>query len=371
MKILFHCVYFPPEVGGLESHVYYLARALVSRGHEVAVVTSRSLPKLPEEEDLEGIRVVRTWFPSRNPLGWTVHALGSLPRTVALARWADLIHAQAFPSVVPGVVGRRVSGAPLVATFHTSHFLVRARKRIWRPVLGALVRAADHVLAASQEIATVAEALAPGTRVEALANGVETSVFRRVEPSLPKSGVPRIIVPRRLFPKNGVEFLVRAMPHILSEEPVQAVLIGDGPERRRLETLAAELGVEAHVSFLGKRPHADMPGLLSSGDLAVIPSLMEATSVAALESMACQLPVVASRVGGLPEIVDETVGRLFEPGDPKALARAVVLLVREGDLAAMGARARERVVDRWSNDRLAIRHLEVYTKLLGRGGSGP
>lgn len=368
MRILFHCVYFPPEVGGLESHVHYLARALAGRGHEVAVVTSRSLPGLPSEEDMGGIHVVRTWFPSRSPIGWTVHALASLPRTLALARWADVIHAQAFPSVVPGVVGRWASRAPLVATFHTSHFLVRARKWAWRPVLGALVRLPDHALAASEEIAAVAEALAPGTRVEALANGVETSFFRKVEPSLPDPGMRRIIVPRRLFPKNGVEYLVRAMPSILREMPVQAVLVGDGPERGRLEALAAELGVEPHLLFLGKRPHSDMPGLLSSGDVAVIPSLMEATSVAALEAMACELPVAASRVGGLPEIVSEKVGRLFQPGDPEALAEAVVKLLREGDLASLGAAARRRVVERWSNDRLADRHLEIYTELLTRGG---
>jgi glycosyltransferase involved in cell wall biosynthesis len=371
VKILFHCVYFPPEVGGLESHVYYLARALVARGHPVTVVTSRSQPGLPGEEEMEGIRVVRTWFPSRSPLGWTAHALGSLPQTRALARKADIIHAQAFPSVVPGVAGRRASGAPLVATFHTSHFLVRAKKALWRPILGALVRAPDHALAASKEIAEVGASLAPGTRVEALANGVETGFFRRVEPSLPDPGVPRIVVPRRLFSKNGVEFLIRAMPHILREGPVQAVLIGDGPERGRLEALAEELGVGDRVTFLGKRPHTEMPALLSSGSLAVIPSLMEATSVAALEAMACELPVVASRVGGLPEIVDEEVGRLFEPGNPRALAAAVLDLLGEGDLQAMGARARERVVHRWSNHRLAERHLEIYHELLGRGGPGP
>jgi glycosyltransferase involved in cell wall biosynthesis len=371
VRILFHCVYFPPEIGGLESHVHYLARALVDRGHEVAVVTSRSMPGVPEEEDMDGIRVVRTWFPSRSPLGWTAHALGSLPRTVALARWADVLHAQAFPSVVPGLAGRRLAGAPLVATFHTSHFLVRARRPLWRPILGSLVRAPDYALAASEEIAGVAKALAPGTRVEALANGVETSLFRKVEPSLPESGVPRIIVPRRLFPKNGVEYLVRAIPHILRDTPVQAVLVGDGPERGRLEALAAELGVKRQVSFLGKRPHAEMPGLLSSGAVAVIPSLMEATSVAALEAMACELPVVASRVGGLPEIVDEDVGRLFEPGDPEGLARAVVELLQGGDLASLGATARRRVVERWSNNRLADRHLEIYTELLARGGHGP
>ena len=111
-----------------------------------------------------------------------------------------------------------------------------------------------------------------------------------------------------------------------------------------------------------------MPGLLSSGDLAVIPSLMEATSVAALEAMACELPVVASDVGGLPEIVNEEVGGLFEPGNPQALAGAVLQLLEEGNLREKGGVARKRVVERWSNDRLAERHLEIYSDLLNRGG---
>lgn len=370
MKILLHCVYFPPEVGGLESHVFYLARALVDRGHEVDVVTSRSLPGVPAEEILEGIRVWRTWFPARNPIGWAAHALGSLSRTRDLARSADVIHAQAFASVLPGVVGRQVSGAPLVATFHTSHFLTRAEKPSWRSVLGSLVRMPDYAFAASREIAEVAEGLSPGTRVEALTNGVDTCFFRRSEPSLPRTRTPRIIVPRRLFPKNGVEFFIRALPGILAEVEVEGVLIGDGPDRGRLEELARDLGVDASVSFLGKKPHSAMPGILSSGDLAVIPSLMEATSVAALEAMACELPVVASDVGGLPEIVDGEVGALFEAGNPEALARTVLGVLAGGDLPAMGASARKRVVERWSNDRLAERHLEVYSDLLRRRGLG-
>ncbi len=74
-----------PEVGGLESHVYYLARALVNRGHRVQVVTSRSLPGVAKEEDMDGIQVFRTWFPSRSPVGWVAHALGSVPKTRELA----------------------------------------------------------------------------------------------------------------------------------------------------------------------------------------------------------------------------------------------------------------------------------------------
>jgi glycosyltransferase involved in cell wall biosynthesis len=230
--------------------------------------------------------------------------------------------------------------------------------------LSRLVRAPDYCLAASQEIASVAEGLAPGVSVEALTNGVETEVFQRVEPTLEPDSRPRIVVPRRLFPKNGVEHFVRALPLILRETEVTAVFIGDGPQRKELEELAVRLGIRDQVDFLGKRTHAEMPGLLSSGTIAVIPSLMEATSVAALEAMACELPVAASRVGGLPEIVDDEVGTLFEPGDPQDLAGAVTGLLRDADLAAMGRRGRERVVEAWSNERLADRHEAIYRGLL-------
>ena len=115
---------------------------------------------------------------------------------------------------------------------------------------------------------------------------------------------------------------------------------------------------------MGTRPHEEMPGLLSSGDVAVFPSLMEATSVAALEAMACELPVVASAVGGLAEIVSADVGALVPPEDPGALARAIVDLLRDERLAEKGRLARERVTARWSNDRLVERHLEVYEDLL-------
>ncbi len=365
-----HCIYFPPEVGGLESHVYYLCRGLVERGHDVTVVTSRSVPGTPEREVVDGIAVRRTWFPGRNPAGWTAHALGSVGTTLREAGRADVIHAQAFPSVVPGAVARRRTGIPLVATFHTSHFLRLAGRRSWRPVLSRLVAAPDHALAASREIAEVAEALAPGTWVEALTNGVETSVFRRIDAALPPGPGPRIVVPRRLYEKNGVEYFVRAMPALLEGSvDLEAVLVGDGPERGRLEELAAELGVDHRLRFLGARPNAEMPGLLSSADLAVFPSLMEATSVAALESMACELPVAASRVGGLPEIVDEGVGALFEPGDPGDLARTVLGLLGREDLRALGKEARRRVVERWSNDRLTERHLRVYEAVIRSGST--
>jgi glycosyltransferase involved in cell wall biosynthesis len=170
-----------------------------------------------------------------------------------------------------------------------------------------------------------------------------------------------------LFTKNGVEYFIRALPLLAERVDIEALLVGDGPERGRLEALVRELGVEGRVRFLGARAHSEMAGLLASGELAVFPSLMEATSVAALECMACGVAVAASNVGGLPEIVDDTVGGLFSPADPADLARVVGDLLERGDLAELGRRARERVVARWSNERLADRHLEIYRALQVRG----
>lgn len=367
MRIVQHCVYFPPEVGGLESHVHYLCRGLARRGHTVTVVTSLSRPGLPAHEEIDGIRVHRTPLPSRTPWGWFAHAAGSTPRTRAAVQGADVVHAQAFPSILPCSLALAGSGTPLVCTLHTSHFLRLAANPAVAPALGKLVELSDYNFAASKEIADVGEGLGPSISVETLVNGVETEIFRPVEGTHPRAGRRwRLVVPRRLFPKNGVEFFVRALPLIAAGADVDVIVVGDGPEREMLQGLARELGVAGRIDFLGARPHAEMPGLLCSADLAVFPSLVEATSVAALECMACGVPVAASAVGGLPQIVDDPVGGLFPPGDPEGLAAKVLELLSDGRLEGRGATGRERVVAKWSNERLVDRHLAVYGGLGAR-----
>lgn len=370
MRILQQCIYFPPEVGGLESHAYYLCRELVRMGHHVTMMTSLSQPGLRARDNLGGVEVVRKWFPrKRTPAGWAAHTLATVPHYMRLARHADILHAQTFASALPGMRAKRKYGHPLVITLHTSHFLKLAKKPVWRPVLRRIVKSADWLLAASEEIRDVALDLYPHPRAEALTNGVDTELFAPRD-AQDAAGVarrrarPRIIVPRRLFEKNGVEYFIRAVPLIRAQMDIDAVLVGDGPERERLERLAGELGVSDSVTFMGRRANDEMPALLADADVAVLPSLMEATSVAALEAMSCGVPVAASRVGGLPEIVDESVGTLFEPADPASLATALVALLRRPDLDAVGRRARQRVVQSWSVARLARRHEEIYETLL-------
>ena len=364
MRILQQCIYFPPEVGGLESHAFYLCRDLVRRGHDVTMLTSRSRPGLPEREVMDGVTVVRKWFPQkRTPAGWAAHTFVTMPEHLALARNADILHAQTFASALPGMRAKRKLGLPLVITLHTSHFLKLAKKPLWRPVLRRIIRSADWLLAASEEIRDVALGLFPHPRAEAVTNGVDTEMFAPPAQRAPNAR-PRVIVPRRLFEKNGVEYFIRALPLLVRGTPVDAVLVGDGPERPKLEALAQQLGVQEYVTFLGARPNTEMPALLGSADVAVLPSLMEATSVAALEAMSCAVPVAASRVGGLPEIIDESVGTLFEPADPESLAQRLGALLARPDRSAAGRAARERVVAHWSVARLARRHEEIYETLL-------
>lgn len=364
MKVLQQCIYFPPEVGGLESHAFYLCRELVRLGDEVTMVTSLSKDESPAREVMDGVNVIRTWFPGKNPIGWMLHTAGSIPVYLPLAQRADVLHAQTFASALPGMIAKELFRKPLVITLHTSHFLRLAKKPVWQPVLRRIIRSADWLLAASVEIRDVALGLYPHPRAEALTNGVDTEMFRPRERASRSTHGFRVIVPRRLYPKNGVEYLVRAVPLVRRALDVEFLIVGDGPERVKLEQLARDLGVANAITFMGARPNTEMPDLLDGADVAVLPSLMEATSVAALEAMSAGVPVAASNVGGLPEIIDDSVGTLFEPANPDSLAQALIALLRRPDLKQTGLRGRERVVAHWSLERLARRHREIYTQLL-------
>jgi len=364
MKIVMHCLYFPPEIGGLESHVYYLCKGLVEAGSEVSIVTSSSQEGLPEQEIVQGIKVYRTWLPQKNRLGWTVHALASIPRLAQVAVDADIIHGQSFQSVLPSYIAKKINEIPMVTSWHTSHFLTQANQPSWRINFRKFLQSADHNFAASTQIADVAQNISPELTVEPISNGVDTEVFTSTIDQNVNDKPIILIVPRRLYKKNGVEFFIRAMPLITQAVDAKAIIVGDGPERVKLENLSLMLGMASKIDFLGSRNHEDMPDLFNSAHLAILPSLMEATSVAALEAMACGIPVAASRVGGLPELIGEDVGGLFRPRDSRSLAETVLTLLSRRDFLTLGNNARQRVLKNWTNAHLVERHLEVYESLI-------
>ncbi|MFH1679064.1 MAG: glycosyltransferase family 4 protein [Candidatus Eisenbacteria bacterium] len=372
MKLLIQSIYYPPRLGGIENHVYNLCGGLAGRGHRVVVVTSRTEPDAPALERSENLTVRRVPIPGRHFAGWVVNALLSIPAALRSGWDADLLHAHTFQAVPPVIPLRLLRRKPLVVTLHSSHFLRMVKKPHWRAVFRLLLGPADLLLATSEELAEAARRVAPSKRIEEVVNGIDTDLFRPTAPSIPRrEGRAVLVTTRRFVAKNGVRFLIDALPAILEKIPCDLYLAGIGPERRDLEERVARHGIGESVHFLGGVANRDLPPLLSAADAVVVPSLVEATSLSALEAMACERPVAASRVGGLPEIIDETCGTLFRSGDPEDLAEKVVALLRrpEEERARLGEEGRRRVVERWSVRAFVDRHEALYRRLLeGRNG---
>ncbi|HVP58839.1 MAG TPA: glycosyltransferase family 4 protein [bacterium] len=366
LRILMPSIYFPPRVGGIESHVYYLARELVRRGHHVEIVTTRTEKASARAEVTDGITIDRIHSFGKHPAGWILSSLLAIPKVVGLAKRSDVIHCHTFAFALSGSVANLLAGRPLVVTVHESHFLRFAKRWYMRPFLRLPLVRAGVLLSTSKEIDGVTRELLPGARTLPIVNGIDTEKFKPVPPALKKApGEMLIVCPRRLVEKNGVEFLVRAVPLLRDRVRVKVHIAGDGPLRSHIQALARDLGVADQIVFMGSVENALMPAIFSSADLVVIPSLIEATSIAALEAMACERVIAASRVGGLPEIIDESVGILFESGSPEAIADAIAGFAKRSDAAEMGRAARRRVETNWSISKMTDIHEQIYLELAG------
>lgn len=172
-----------------------------------------------------------------------------------------------------------------------------------------------------------------------------------------------------LLPIKGVDVLLKALPAIKEEVPnVKLLVVGEGPERSRLERLAEELGVHEDVAFVGRVSHSDVPKYIAACDLLIHPSFSESLGRVLLEAQAAGKPVVASRAGGMREAVREGVtGLLFKPGDHLELARSVLKLLKNPGLRAeMGMAGRRFVAKHFEFWRLERQLVKLYLESISR-----
>ena len=223
----------------------------------------------------------------------------------------------------------------------------------------------------------------PPGKVRVIPNGVDPEKFHprwpdrslQRELSLPP-GTPIAGIVAALRPEKHHELFLRAAALVRRQLPeARFLIVGDGPRRQRLESLARELSISQAVHFLGTRP--DVPEVLSLIDVLVVTSHMEANPISILEAMACEKPVVATRVGSVPEtVIDEQTGYLAAPGEAKEIAdRVVELLAHPDRAAAMGRAGREQVIAHWSIERTVAGYQDllagIYTaKVRGQGSGG-
>lgn len=214
-------------------------------------------------------------------------------------------------------------------------------------------------------------------RIRLICNGVDTERFHpsaRMTGLLPDgfaaAGNMVIGAVGRLEPVKDQLTLVKAFVELVRRDPAGArlrlVLVGEGSLRKPIEALLAESGLARQVWLAGDRD--DVPALMCAMDLFVLPSLAEGISNTILEAMACGLPVVATRVGGNAELVEEgRTGTLVEPDDPVAMARALAGYVQDSEQCRNhGAAARQRVEEQFSLDGMVARYIALYDELSGR-----
>jgi glycosyltransferase involved in cell wall biosynthesis len=290
---------------------------------------------------------------------------------VIYRRRVDAIHVNSY---VPGNYARLAAAlmqVPIVID-HWHGFTRFNRKR--RLICRALGRFTDLSLAVSQGVKdylVTETGLAPA-KIRVVPNGVDVAALDAARPGpevrrelgLPE-GVPVIgLVGRLDHWGKGHKELFQAMVSLKARHPMCALIVGGGRRQAEMRQLAESLGLGESVHFLGQRQ--DVPDLLRAMDIFVLPSYSEGVSLALLEAMAAGLPVIATAVGGLPEVVtDGETGWLIPPRDPAALAGALTRLLADPALARqLGAKAREQVREHYSLDRLGREINEIYGELV-------
>jgi glycosyltransferase involved in cell wall biosynthesis len=278
-------------------------------------------------------------------------------------RGVDVVHTHnAYPHLY-GTLAARLAGVP--AVIHTRHG--RRFGQTWRERLyfAAASRLANRVVAVSEDTGALCRRLGwlDDRKVARIYNGIDIDRFAFRGPT----DEPRAISVGRLSPEKDFATLLRAVALVVASKPdFRLLLVGDGPERAALERLSSELKLSDHVQFFGERN--DVAELLSGRGVGffVASSLTEGVSLTLLEAMAAGLPVVATNVGGNPEIVvpDET-GLLVPSADPAALAEAMLWMSRDPfRRVQMGSAGRRRVERQFSVRGMIEQYEALYEELL-------
>jgi glycosyltransferase involved in cell wall biosynthesis len=327
---------FHPHLGGVEELCRQLAQELVKQGHHTIVLTNRWPRSLPEYEELDGIGVYR--LPFRVPeaglkasVNYALTFRRIRRRMLEILRESrvDVLHVQGVSAnAFYALEARKALKLPLIVSLQGELTMdstqLFQRSELARRVLREALARADAITACSSRTLSEAEAFygsAFGHRGTVVYNGVNLREFQEASAYL--SDRPYIFGIGRLVPQKGFDVLLKAFARAdLGGHDL--VIAGEGPERTYLESLVAVLGIAGRVHFYGRANRPEVAALFKGCSLFVLPSREEPFGIVCLEAMAAAKPVVASRVGGVPEVVlDGTTGVLFPSEDEEVLACAM------------------------------------------------
>jgi N-acetyl-alpha-D-glucosaminyl L-malate synthase BshA len=348
---------------------------LAARGHRVHFICAEPPARLDANvRNVSFHPVELTGYPllleGQYPL-----ALATRMIEVASREKLDVLHVHyALPHALSAYLARTIMGARaprVVTTLHGTDITLVGNDRAYLPITKFSIEQSDGITAVSRYLAyATRENFGIDRPIEVVPNFVDTERFRPARERAPRQG--RVIVHNSNFrPLKRVDDVLAIFERVRRGRPTRLVFIGDGPERPRIAAEVAARGLSAEVEFLGEQ--LDFVSVLQAADVFVLPSFTESFGLSALEALSSGVPVVASRAGGLPEVVrDGEDGFLLPVGDVEGMAAAVGRILDDAEIARrMGDAARTGAVARFSEQPLVTRYEEYYRRVLTTSASKP
>jgi N-acetyl-alpha-D-glucosaminyl L-malate synthase BshA len=371
-----------PTYGGSGIVGSELGKELAERGHTVHFISSSLPTRLTQlSERVRFHEVEMMSYPLFEHQPYTL-ALATKMADVAETENLDLLHVHyAIPHSISAILARESlkphRTLPVITTLHGTDITLVGADRSYLPITRYGIAQSDGVTAVSNYLKQATAETFHFDHIAVIPNFICASDYSRkpgaqLHRELAPDGEPLLVHVSNFRPVKRpvdcVEILAR-----VRERGVNArlVMVGDGSERASAEHRARCLKVERHCTFVGKQPR--IIDYLSVSDVLLLPSEQESFGLAALEALACEVPVIASRVGGIPEVVDDGVtGCLAEVGDiEKMSADAARLLTDDDARREMGRRARESAVSRYSTNLVIPQYIEFYERVIAASKDGP
>lgn len=372
------------SIGGSGIVATELGKALAIRGHQVHVISSDMPVRFGEYQT--GLSFHRVETPSYPLFREPQYVLSLANKIVQVSRdvGLDIVHAHyAIPHATAAYLARQVLASAaftpvprVVTTLHGTDITLLGADPSYLEIVAFGIEQSDGVTTVSQSLKEdTYRKLGVTCDIRVIPNFIDCDDYRRrdyagLRDSLAPNGEKIVIHVSNFRPVKRVSDVVRIFARARESAPIRLVLVGDGPDLPDAARLARELNVAEHVRFIGEQEQ--VAPLLSAADVFLLPSSQESFGLAALEAMACGVPVVASRVGGLPELIEDGVtGYVHDPGDVTGMARSIVDLVSDEDVHGRFSEAASRVAHaRYCQSNIVPLYEAYYHEILDRDPTG-
>ena len=375
--------FFPPHMGGIEKVSYEQSKRLTKSGYKIDVLTSKM--KGRNEHPAKGVRVFH-YSPlnlaERIGVPYPILSIEAYKKFTQVIKNCDLVHAHGhvyMSSYLAGKVAKKYK-KPFILTQHNTFIDYQSLLNIFEHLndltIGkAVLKDADRIITVSKKTMEYVRRLgADRSKTSVIYNGVDIDTFHPENKgeSRKKLGLPKnrniILSVRRLVYKNGLDTLIESVPLVARNHPDTLFIVaGKGPSKKLIEDRIKEQGIEDNIKLTGFVPDRLLPVYYDAADYFVLPSASgEGLPLVLLEAMACGLPVIATTVGGTPEIVKHMKnGVLVPPRNPEAMAETISKLLSEERLGpAIGEEARRIVEDRFTWEKNLRQLQSIYSEFL-------